>query len=86
MIDDLMCDIMTTCVHHDLNFWYSHHVKMLEIRKVTILTHDILSDVISEGYIEGSDGNKESTLNRMLQEVNEFLEGRKWTSQNQLLK
>lgn len=76
IVSDLFCDIAETCLRNDLSFWYSHHVQLLEIRKVTITANDIKSKKIAEGSLDSKWHDPEDVLNRILKKVNDYAEGK----------
>ncbi|MBT2215874.1 hypothetical protein KK120_08930 [Virgibacillus dakarensis] len=74
MINDLFADLASTCYENNLTFEYGSHVGCLEIKHID----DRLNvESISSGYLKNWDyEDPESVLNRMLKEVNEYLEGK----------
>ncbi|GGB43411.1 hypothetical protein GCM10011409_21290 [Lentibacillus populi] len=77
MINDLFADLAVTCMENNLSFDYAPHVGAIDIRTVEGNGKNLTSEKISNGYIKKWDHESpESTLNRMLKEVNEYLEGK----------
>lgn len=75
-IKDLFCDIAETCFENDLSFWYTHNVDQISIRKVNLTATDIQSIEVASGSLDESWHDPEDVLNRILKEVNDYVEGK----------
>lgn len=74
MLNDLFEDIAGTCFRNGLTLEYMNHVKRLEVRKIH---DDCQTTHISGGYIaDWMNESDEDTLNRILKEVNNYVEGK----------
>lgn len=74
---DLIGDIAETCVKNDLTFEYLSHVRYVHVYKPVEKIGDYDLIKVSEGWLQEwtneSDGD---TLNRILREVNAYVEGK----------